>query len=88
MQPNNLEVFEANRVARIQELTNVGSWKHVPSQSNPADCISRGIAPNFLENCRLWWEGPEFLGLSESDWPSMPSLSHDVPGRKKRFRDN
>ncbi|XP_033228509.1 uncharacterized protein LOC117180229 [Belonocnema kinseyi] len=83
-QSKTLETFIANRVGRIQELTDIEFWKHVRSEDNPADCISRGIAPSLLEGAKLWWKGPPFLFKDKSDWPSMPSLSHDVPGLRKR----
>ena len=37
-----------NRVTIIQEETSSVVWKHVPSQSNPADLISKGIEPSTL----------------------------------------
>ena len=60
-EPNALPVFESNRVSQIQELTKTECWGHVRSEDNPADCISRGIAPNLLETSNLWCEGPIFL---------------------------
>jgi len=46
--------FVANRVAEIQRLTNVKDWKHVVSQENPADPLSRGIMPDLLHKLKLW----------------------------------
>lgn len=44
-----LKTFVANRVAKIQELTKIHEWKHVPTHDNPADLVSRGQEswPNY-----------------------------------------
>jgi hypothetical protein len=41
------KVYVANRVAEIQRLMEIeaGTWKHVSSENNPADIISRGVYP-------------------------------------------
>ncbi|GFS91201.1 integrase catalytic domain-containing protein [Trichonephila clavipes] len=51
----------ANRVAKVQELTEGFQWNHVPSVLNPAGLVSRGLRPCDLPNLRLWWHGPQFL---------------------------
>ncbi|GFT63916.1 integrase catalytic domain-containing protein [Trichonephila clavipes] len=38
---NCLKTFVANRVAKVQELTEGFQWNHVPSVLNPADLVSR-----------------------------------------------
>ncbi|GFX91464.1 integrase catalytic domain-containing protein [Trichonephila clavipes] len=58
---NHLKTFVANRVAKVQELTEGFQWNHVPSVLNPADLVSRGLRPCDLPNLRLWWHGPQFL---------------------------
>ncbi|GFU55148.1 integrase catalytic domain-containing protein [Trichonephila clavipes] len=58
---NRLKTFVANRVAKVQELTEGFQWSHVPSVLNPADLVSRGLRPCDLPNLRLWWHGPQFL---------------------------
>ncbi|GFW89609.1 integrase catalytic domain-containing protein [Trichonephila clavipes] len=58
---NRLKTFVANRVAKVQELTEGLQWNHVPSVLNPADLVSRGLRPCDLPNLRLWWHGPQFL---------------------------
>ena len=51
----------ANRVAVIQNLSNVNDWRYVPTKDNPADCASRGLMPEQLVNYELWWKGPQWL---------------------------
>ncbi|XP_067206332.1 uncharacterized protein [Linepithema humile] len=62
--------FVANRIAEIQRLTNVDDWKHVPSQDNPADLLSRGVMPDLLHNSEIWWHGPSWIKLDKDEWPS------------------
>ncbi|XP_055840363.1 uncharacterized protein LOC129907896 [Episyrphus balteatus] len=59
--PYNLKTFVANRVASIQTNTEVKRWRHVRTQDNPADLLSRGIKPSALVNNNLWLHGPEWL---------------------------
>ncbi|GFU57382.1 integrase catalytic domain-containing protein [Trichonephila clavipes] len=63
-----LKTFVQNRIAKIQDLFPVRQWRHVPSNQNPADLISRGVDSDKLLNQELWWNGPEFL--SGSDYPN------------------
>jgi hypothetical protein len=46
--PNRWKTFVGNRVVIIQEETTSAMWRRVPSQSNPADLISKGIEPSVL----------------------------------------
>ncbi|GFV03937.1 integrase catalytic domain-containing protein [Trichonephila clavipes] len=56
-----LKTFVRNRVSIIQKLTESDFWKHVNSENNPADILSRGISPDKIQHCELWWFGPPFL---------------------------
>ena len=58
---HHLKLFVKNRVSIIQDLTQSEWWRHVSSGENPADLISRGVEPNKIQNCDLWWHGPSFL---------------------------
>ncbi|XP_055840968.1 uncharacterized protein LOC129908493 [Episyrphus balteatus] len=65
----NLPIFVANRVSHIQQNTTPQQWHHVPSRENPADVLSRGIAPEKLQDCHIWFYGPKFLHGPVSNWP-------------------
>ncbi|KAI8432406.1 hypothetical protein MSG28_004803 [Choristoneura fumiferana] len=90
-QPKLLKTFVCNRINEIHELTNRNSWRHVPTEMNPADMASRGVDPSHLLNSSLWWEGPDFL--KDNEWhfligrpltsiPSPPA----VPERSMKTR--
>lgn len=68
--PSELKVFVGNRVAEIQALTKVKNWRHVPTNQNPADLISRSTTVAALKTSALWWHGPSFLQLQKDKWPS------------------
>ncbi|GFU07581.1 uncharacterized protein TNCV_2225541 [Trichonephila clavipes] len=66
-EPKDLKTFVQNRVAKIQELYPNQLWRHVPSDQNPADLVSRGVDPEKLLQQNLWFNGPTFL--SGDDYP-------------------
>jgi len=68
--PNNWKTSVGSRVANIQEETSSAIWRHVPSQSNPADLISRGIEPSTFSPSTLWWKGPHRSSQAPSSWPT------------------
>jgi hypothetical protein len=82
--PNKWKTFVGNRVAAIQESTTSATWRHVPSQSNPADLISRGVDPTTLSSLTLWWKGPPWLSHEPSSWPTteVNSSMHNTEVKK------
>ncbi|GBL91112.1 hypothetical protein AVEN_184477-1 [Araneus ventricosus] len=73
--PNLLKTFVSNRVSQIQQLTKDFQWKHIPSECNPADLISRGLDVKALAANDLWWKGPDFQNLTASTPNSLPVSS-------------
>jgi len=67
---NQQKTFVGKRVSLIQIETAAVTWRHVPSQSNPADLISRGVEPTALSTSTLWWKGPQWLVQQQSRWPT------------------
>lgn len=55
------KIFVTNRVAKIKSLIPHCVWAHINTKENPADPASRGILPNELTSCFLFFQGPRFL---------------------------
>jgi len=68
--PNTWKIFVGNRVAIIQEETASATWRHVPTQSNPADLLSREAEPTTLSTSTLWWRRPQWLTQEPFSWPT------------------
>ncbi|XP_030767900.1 uncharacterized protein LOC115891552 [Sitophilus oryzae] len=73
------KTFVANKVARIQELSNPNEWHYVHTSDNPADLISRGLNEKILINTHLWWNGPSWLRLNTCDWPAYSHKIDNIP---------
>ena len=67
-----LKTFVANRLSSIQELLPSSKWRHVPTNQNPADLLSRGMDANQLVRNSLWWNDPKWLAKMPSHWPTDP----------------
>lgn len=81
--PHAWTTFVANRVAKIQRITENHTWRHVPGVSNPADLISRGIQPSEIQGTSLWWEGPSWLKDEKTGWPHQQDVHlEDVPEKR------
>ena len=66
--------FVSSRVGEIQSKSDPSQWKHIPSEENVADDLSRGLRVQQLT--KRWINGPRFLTLPEEQWPVqtvMPS---------------
>ena len=69
------KVGRSNRLLQIeweifnQCLTYPQQWRFVPTKENPTDLVTRGLKVSELANSEKWWNGPEFLGNDESEWP-------------------
>ncbi|XP_014217642.1 uncharacterized protein LOC106646122 [Copidosoma floridanum] len=78
------KLFVSNRVAEVHELLPNHKWRHVPTDSNPADLASRGVEAATLVGCDLWWTGPHWLSLTSDAWPNtFPDLSTEADSEAK-----
>lgn len=83
--PSRWDMFVSNRVMAIQKKSEVEQWQHVRTFDNPADLVSRGASPGDLKSSELWWFGPKWLQLPESEWP-VPETENVEPIEEKRVR--
>ena len=66
--------YISRRINNIKRRSDVGSWRHVPTEKNPGDFASRGIMPSKADPEHMWFKGPDFLWeKDESGWPSVSS---------------
>ncbi|VDI00805.1 Hypothetical predicted protein, partial [Mytilus galloprovincialis] len=63
-----LNVFTRNRVQEIKKLTEKYQWKYCPTNSNPADLLSRGVDFDKFADSDLWFKGPTWIN-EENLWP-------------------
>ena len=78
--------FVANRVATIRDSSSPEQWRHVSSQENSADDVSRGLTADEMIRKQRWWNGPQFLTKPEDKWPKqqiLTEISYDDTGVKK-----
>lgn len=66
---NTLKLFVHNRVHRILDVVQRKDVRHIKSEENPADLISRGIKAQTLLESNLWWYGPVMLKSDQMHWP-------------------
>ncbi|XP_015190534.1 PREDICTED: uncharacterized protein LOC107074033 [Polistes dominula] len=80
--PHILKTFVAHQVIEILESIAPEQWRHVASDYNPADFISRGITiTEFIKN-DLWRAGPSWLLQRELRWPHQVIESIETPERE------
>ncbi|XP_022820494.1 uncharacterized protein LOC111352289 isoform X2 [Spodoptera litura] len=79
MLPCKLHTFVRNRIGEILELTGDCVWRHVPTQYNPADYISRGVSVESIQALDIWWSGPSFLKEPEVSWPLNSVYTESLP---------
>nr|XP_049699691.1 uncharacterized protein LOC110382053 [Helicoverpa armigera] len=63
--------FVSNRVSEILNILDSTQWRHVTTDFNPADCVSRGLAAQDLSQHLLWWSGPSWLSQSSIEFDNF-----------------
>ena len=49
------------------------TYHYVNTNDNPADLVTKGLSySKYLEKCKFWLEGPEWLTNDISKWPQYP----------------
>ena len=70
--PSRYKTFIANRITTATTYFPPSIWFHVPTDSNPADCASRGLSAGELRDHALWWKGPPWLRKEPVTMPRQP----------------
>ena len=61
--------FISSRKEQILAATPAERWRHIPSELNPADDLSRGVKASELTAEHRSLAGPAFLLKGEKEWP-------------------
>ena len=67
--PRSFKPFGSAKVAEVQETHDVRCFRYVPSESNPADQLTKPIPTEQLAE---WHKGTAFLLMDEEFWPQEP----------------
>ncbi|XP_075163012.1 uncharacterized protein LOC142235634 [Haematobia irritans] len=79
--PHHWKTFVANKISEILDNIGNATWRHVPTNENPADIGTRGCTASDLGANSLWWNGPQWLLKPSEFWPkpvtlTEPNLEH------------
>ncbi|GFX68218.1 integrase catalytic domain-containing protein [Trichonephila clavipes] len=85
---NKHKVFVKNRIKEIQKLSDPKEWRYCKGKDNPADLISRGLPLNDLKNNKIWWHGPKWLTMKQTEWPlfSEPIIETEINNDKLELK--
>ncbi|XP_011859009.1 PREDICTED: uncharacterized protein LOC105556522 [Vollenhovia emeryi] len=83
--PHLLKTYVSHRVAQIQEITDSQAWRHIRSEDNPADALSRGQLPQAFLNNQSWFSGPLWLTKDEGKWPNGIIELRELPELRKNI---
>lgn len=81
-----LKTYVANRVASIHRVFMPEQWRHINSEVNPADDVSRGVTPRELMMKARWHMGHGFLQHPEECWPKNLETPQELPENTKVSR--
>ena len=70
---SSLKTFAGVREAEIQSSWPANHWRHVPTEENPADDLSRRICVDEMIKGR-WMSGRPFLKEPKSEWPVKKAI--------------
>lgn len=70
------KTYTTNRVTQVQ-------WRHVPTEDNPADYVSRGVTARDLRGDHRWTTRPRFLWRTKDKWPKRRDLPEELTDQQK-----
>jgi len=68
-QSRRYKTFVANRISEIHQKSNPRQWRHIPTDLNCADDVTRGLHARELTIDHRRFSGPAFLYENEDAWP-------------------
>ena len=85
-------LYEGSRIGEIQNATNgdLSEWAWLPGENNIADCVTRGLDPDKINEKSEWWNGPSMLYLDFENWniKFVEQEDEKLPGEKTTCLSN
>lgn len=66
-----LKPYVGSRVSKILDCSNKSEWFWIPTRLNVADLATKTTNDVDLSTTSPWFNGPEFLHLLQSEWPTF-----------------
>ncbi|XP_003740579.1 uncharacterized protein LOC100908825, partial [Galendromus occidentalis] len=86
--PDKWKPYVANRIRKIRHLVGDTEWHYVRSEENPADILSRGADISKRSIADLWFNGPQWLRLANSELERKMEFDRAArPRRNNESRD-
>ena len=82
------EEFVSNRVRQIRNLAPKAKLMYVESARNSADILTRQPKAKDLLQNNCWWNGPEFLLESRTQWPIQNPEYNLMPEETMKTNEN
>ena len=82
------EQFVSNRVRQIRNLAPKAKLMYVESARNSADILTRQPKAKDLLQNNCWWNGPEFLLKSRTQWPIQNPEYNLMPEETMKTNEN
>ena len=79
------KVWVGNRLVDILSRSKAENWYYTPGTNNPSDMASRGTSAELMCSSEVWWKGPNFLRLPESQWPAQRALTVEEAAEMQRI---
>ena len=76
--------FVENRIKEIHSVLPNVTWKHCPTQDNPADLGTRGKTLKQLQSLEKWWHGPSWLCTGR--WPQQLMINQMEEARDEELK--
>ncbi|XP_075150779.1 uncharacterized protein LOC142224887 [Haematobia irritans] len=80
--PFHWKTFVANKISQILDNIGNATWRHVPTNENPADIGTQGCTAQELNMNSLWWHGPKWLLGPSELWPKQTTFNEPEIERK------
>ena len=84
--PKSCLEWVSKRVEEIQKLTTGDEWRHLPGLENPADLATRGISAEELISSKFWLQGPSWLTLPRTSWPTNVFNEEELIGKNLEMK--